>query len=93
MLHVQYASKETWEIEENILWCTPMFNKKPQFDAVLIETNKGPIFAQLLMLFTLSSSRSSNIGQRIPLAVIEPYDTPISTQLQKRDLSLQMLRV
>jgi hypothetical protein len=27
------------------------------------------------------------------LAVIEPYDTPISTQLQKRDLSLQMLRV
>jgi hypothetical protein len=93
MLRVQYASKETWEIEENILRCTPMFNKKPRFDAVLVETNEGPIFARLLMLFTISSSRSSNIGQRIPLAIIEPYDAPVSTQLRKRDQSLQMLRV
>jgi hypothetical protein len=90
MMRVQYESKETWDVEENILRCTPLFNEKPRFDSVLIQTDNGPLFARLLLLFTLSNSKGS---RTIPFAVIEPYDAPIPTQVQKHDSSLQMLRV
>jgi hypothetical protein len=66
----------TWQLETNILRCNPKFNNKPRYDHILVANpNGGVIFAQLIFMFTTTSSANDN--RTDPWALIHPYDTEV----------------
>lgn len=67
-----------------------MFHGAPRFDAVIINTTKGPLFARLLYAFALRSSKDDP-GVAIVLAL--PYDGYVPPAQRKRDENFGLLRV
>ncbi|KAF6755045.1 hypothetical protein DFP72DRAFT_1123733 [Ephemerocybe angulata] len=94
MLRVLYESKETWEWEENIVRCNPLFHQAARYDSVMIQTDTPtkPLFARLLHLFTIANSKDPK-SPRIPLALILPYDGVVPQRQADKDAFLGLHRV
>ncbi|EFI26693.1 hypothetical protein CC1G_15464 [Coprinopsis cinerea okayama7 len=87
-----YTSKESWDIERDLLRCSPSFHNRPRYDCVIIQTTTGPIFARLLSLFTLQQPGSPDT-EAIPFALALPYATTIPAPIRKKDTSAGFYRV
>ncbi|KAK0503766.1 hypothetical protein EDD18DRAFT_1099090 [Armillaria luteobubalina] len=51
MIKVNYSSVVDWSFTTDILQCLPSFNYHPRYDFVLLDTNQGPMFVQLVLIF------------------------------------------
>ncbi|TEB21349.1 hypothetical protein FA13DRAFT_1832638 [Coprinellus micaceus] len=89
-LETFFTSKETWDIESNIVRCSPDFYNKPRYDAVLIQTTEGMIFGRLLALFI---ARPTKKHKGVPIALILPYDGTFRTNERNKDQHFGLHRV
>ena len=87
-LKVSFTSKVTWQNEINHLRCNPKFNNKPRYDYILVSTPNGPIFAQLIFIFTTTTK-----DQIDPWVLIQPLDAEVPPpSTQERDFELFRIR-
>jgi hypothetical protein len=72
----------------SLVYCSPKFHERERRDFVVVQTNSGYIFAQLLLIFSCS------IADRIfTICSVRPLDAPVSTLLVKdRELGLRRVR-
>lgn len=89
-IKAQYESKVTWKTDTDFLWCSPKYYNHPQHDCVLLNTNNGPIFAQLVLIFIIKLDEKN-----YPIALVQAYEKPwsVPTTLRKKDKDLGFLRL
>ncbi|KAJ6539999.1 hypothetical protein DFH09DRAFT_929817, partial [Mycena vulgaris] len=80
-LKVHYESLSSWTSTIDYLRCNPTFQGHPRYDCVLVETVDGPIFAQLVYVFSCTVEKKVHL-----FALILPFDTPTG-RLKKKDQS------
>lgn len=87
-IKAQYESKVTWKTDTNFLRCSPKYYNHPQHDCVLLNTNNRPIFAQLILIFTIKLDEKN-----YPIALVQAYEKPwsVPTTLHKKDKDLGFL--
>ncbi|KAG1887716.1 hypothetical protein F4604DRAFT_1877523 [Suillus subluteus] len=71
-LKVNYESLVDWRTSTNYLRCSPMFHGLPQYDFVILQTEVGVIFTQLLLVFTCTVG-----NDQYPIVLTLPYDQPV----------------
>ncbi|KAJ6552670.1 hypothetical protein DFH09DRAFT_1496806 [Mycena vulgaris] len=76
-----------FSIPQDYLRCNPTFQGHPRYDCVLVETVDGPIFAQLVYVFSCTVEKKVH-----PFALILPFDAPTG-RLKKKDKVLRFHRV
>ncbi|KAK0229023.1 hypothetical protein IW262DRAFT_1264700, partial [Armillaria fumosa] len=87
-LKINYENTIDWNMCTNYLWCSLDFYNHPWYDCVIVEGVEGPFFAQTIMLF------SCIIGRKLfPLALVHPFDEPVSASNVKLDKDLGFYRV
>ncbi|KAJ6542460.1 hypothetical protein DFH09DRAFT_1249393 [Mycena vulgaris] len=86
-LKVHYDSLSTWTSSSDYLRCNPKFHGHPRYDGVLVKTEKEPLFAQLLYLFSITVEETAH-----SFALILPLDAPTG-RLSKKDKALRFHRV
>ncbi|KAG2012091.1 ubiquitin and ribosomal protein S27a [Coprinopsis cinerea AmutBmut pab1-1] len=91
-MEVVYTSKESWDIERDLLRCSPSFHGRPRYDSVILQTTTGNIFARLLALFTLQAPGTPDTDA-IPIALALPYTAPIPKNLSTKDAAAGFYRV
>lgn len=72
--------------------CSPSFNNQPRYDYIIIQTDSGPIFAQLRFTFT------AFVGQeRIPFILVQAFDIQVyhntGRHYKKKDKELGFIRL
>lgn len=88
-LRVTYKSMVDWQDVIDILRCNDSFYGQPRYDHVIVATENGSFFAQLLCLFQLQVETHSH-----SLALVRVYGRPPgSTRRKDRDLGLYRVRV
>ncbi|KAK0477147.1 hypothetical protein IW261DRAFT_1421348 [Armillaria novae-zelandiae] len=87
MIKVNYSSIVDWSFTTNILQCSPSFNYHPRYDFVLLETNQGPMFAQLVLIFECVVHEKA-----YPLMLVQPFKEAIGP-ITKEDCDLGFYRV
>jgi hypothetical protein len=89
-IKAQYESKVTWKTDTDYLRCSPNYYNHPRYDCVLLNTNNGPVFARLVLVFTIALDRKN-----YPIALIQAYERPqsVSATLRKKDKDLGFLRL
>ena len=89
-IKAQYESKVTWKTDTDFLRCSPKYYNHPRHDCVLLNTNDGPIFAQLVFIFVIKLD-----GKNYPIALIQAYEKPrsVPATLRKKDKDLGFLRL
>ena len=87
-LRVYYQSEETWRKAQNILHCSPSYRGKARRDHVIVNTVDGPMFAQLLFMFTYMVGNIQH-----PFIVIHPYDGAVEAQDIDKELGFYRLRL
>ncbi len=77
-------------MESDYLHCNPSFNKQPRYDCVIVKTNSGNIFAQLVLVFTVSIR-----GTAYAMALVQAFDQQHnkSKPTVEKDTKLQFLRL
>lgn len=80
-LRVHYDSEETWRKTQNILHCSPSYRGKARRDHVIVNTVNGPMFAQLLFMFTYTVGNLQH-----PFIIIRPYDGVVEARETDREL-------
>lgn len=81
----------TWEIETDLLRCSPEFYGAPRYDTVLYQSSPGKFFfARLIFIFIYHNPRHNL--PRFPVALIQPFDYVPPTIVDK-ELSLCHLRL
>ncbi|KAJ6518357.1 hypothetical protein DFH09DRAFT_1264672 [Mycena vulgaris] len=86
-LKVHYESLSNWTSTIDYLRCNPTFQGRPRYDCVLVKTVDGPIFAQLVYVFSCMVEKKVH-----PFALILPFDAPTG-RLKKKDKALRFHRV
>ncbi|KAK0484990.1 hypothetical protein IW261DRAFT_1330175 [Armillaria novae-zelandiae] len=88
MIKVNYSSIVDWSYTTDILRCSPNFNHHPCYDFVLLETNQGPMFAQLVLVFECI------VHEKVyPLMLVRPFKEAIGPITKKdRDLGFYQVR-
>ncbi|KAJ7056214.1 hypothetical protein C8F01DRAFT_1062415 [Mycena amicta] len=86
-LKVYFKSLDNWMDADDILRCSPSFFGHERYDAVLVKTATGDIFARLVFLFTCEVD-----GKRLPFALIQAMDAPTGQRTAK-DKRLGFYRV
>ncbi|KAK0492430.1 hypothetical protein EDD18DRAFT_1108823 [Armillaria luteobubalina] len=88
MIKVNYSSVVDWSFTTDILRCSPSFNYHPRYDFVLLDTNQGPMFAQLVLVFECV------IHKKVyPLMLVRPFKEAIGPIMKKdRDLGFYWVR-
>ncbi|KAJ6451940.1 hypothetical protein C8R45DRAFT_848162 [Mycena sanguinolenta] len=86
-LKIFYQSLDDWSDLADLLRCNPCFHGQPRFDAVLVLTEAGPIFAQLIYVFEVSVN-----GKVYPFALVQPLDSPVGA-ISAKDKALKLFRV
>lgn len=84
-----YESKVNWKETTDHMRCNPNFHLQGRYDNVIVETNTGPIFAQLRFMFTVA------VGDTvIPLALVQAFDYKHSRGSRgQKDKDLQFIRL
>lgn len=87
-IKAQYESKVTWKTDMDYLQCSPKYYNHLQYDCILLNTDNGPVFAQLVFVFTITLDRKS-----YPIALVQAYEQPrsVSATLYKKDKDLGFL--
>ncbi|KAJ7059280.1 hypothetical protein C8F01DRAFT_1220265 [Mycena amicta] len=86
-LTVHFKSLDNWTDTDDILRCSPSFFGHERYDAVLVKTATGDIFARLVFLFTCDVN-----GKQLPFALIQAMDAPTGQRTAK-DKRLGFYRV
>ncbi|KAG1908350.1 uncharacterized protein F5891DRAFT_1124177 [Suillus fuscotomentosus] len=86
-LKVNFESIIDWQITTDYLRCSPSFHNFARYDCVILQTQAGPMFGHLLMLFTCIVD-----GQTHPIALVHPYNAPVG-QRSLKDKHLQFWHV
>ncbi|KAG2103174.1 hypothetical protein BD769DRAFT_1630901 [Suillus cothurnatus] len=86
-LKVNFESIVDWRITTDYLRCSPSFHNFARYDCVILQTQAGPMFGRLLMLFTCIVD-----GRTHPIALVHPYDAPVGLRSLK-DKHFQFWRV
>ncbi|KAK0486445.1 hypothetical protein IW261DRAFT_1416225 [Armillaria novae-zelandiae] len=88
MIKVNYSSIIDWSYTTDILRCSPNFNYHPRYDFVLLETNQGPMFAQLVLVFECV------VHEKVyPLMLVRPFKEAIGPIMKKdHDLGFYQVR-
>ncbi|KAF6744235.1 hypothetical protein DFP72DRAFT_1095451 [Ephemerocybe angulata] len=86
-----FTSEETWDIESNILRCSPSFYRRPRYDAIMFNDGGSIVVARLLSLFVVYPNDEP--GSDVPLALIIPYDTSVPASLKQKDRKIGLYRV
>ncbi|KAJ6451798.1 hypothetical protein C8R45DRAFT_1057103 [Mycena sanguinolenta] len=86
-LKIFYQSLDDWSDQADLLRCNPCFHGRPRFDAVLVLTETGPIFAQLIYIFEVSANEKV-----YPFALVQPFDSPVGA-ISAKDKALKLFRV
>ncbi|KAJ3509195.1 hypothetical protein NLJ89_g5347 [Agrocybe chaxingu] len=88
-LKVTYEDSVTGKAAIDYLRCTPNHFNCPRYDFVLIRTDAGPMFAQLVFLFTILVQQ-----QPCPVALIRPFKREFgSARIKRKDNDLELLRL
>ncbi|KAK0481054.1 hypothetical protein EDD18DRAFT_1113170 [Armillaria luteobubalina] len=87
MIKVNYSSVVDWSLTTDILRCLPSFNYHPHYDFVLLETNQGPMFAQLVLVFECVVHKKV-----YPLMLVQLFKEAIGP-ITKKDHDLGFYRV
>jgi len=78
-----------WQDSIDLLRCSDSFFGQPRFDHVIIATENGPFFAQLLCLFQFQAGPQSH-----SLALVKAYGRASgSTRRKDRELGLYRVRI
>ncbi|KAK0499677.1 hypothetical protein EDD18DRAFT_1102989 [Armillaria luteobubalina] len=86
MIKVNYSSIVDWSLTTDILQCSPSFNYHPRYDFVLLETNQGPMFTQLVLIFKCI------VHEKVyPLMLVQPFKEAIGP-ITKKDRDLGFYR-
>ncbi|KAF8258959.1 hypothetical protein EI94DRAFT_1814242 [Lactarius quietus] len=87
-MKIVYESKVDQKQYINILHCSPNFHGDLRHDGIIVQTTKGFIFAQLILMFTVSIANTS-----YPICLVQPFDAPTGPQrVKNRDLGLRCVR-
>ncbi|KAK0494333.1 hypothetical protein EDD18DRAFT_1107358 [Armillaria luteobubalina] len=87
MIKVNYSSVVDWSFTTDILRCSPSFNYHPHYDFVLLDTNQGPMFVQLVLIFKCV------VHEKVyPLMLVQPFKEAIGP-ITKKDHDLGFYRV
>lgn len=78
----------TWKGEVDHLRCTAEFNKQPRYDCVIIQTDDGPIFAQLKFAFTVLINENL-----VPIILVQAFDRRQDPVYRKKDEELGLIRL
>ena len=89
-IKVQYESKVTWKTDTDYIRCSPKYYNHPRYDCVLLNTNNGPVFAQLVLVFVITVD-----GKDYSVALVQAFEQPqsVSESLCKKDQDLGFLRL
>ncbi|KDR65883.1 hypothetical protein GALMADRAFT_81379 [Galerina marginata CBS 339.88] len=88
-LKARYASEANWALCADILRANPNFHNRPRYDFALIKVGENEaIFAQLIAIFDLDYA-----SQRIPMALILPFDQPRGPESRIRHTTLRLTRL
>ncbi|KAK0471836.1 hypothetical protein IW261DRAFT_1571498 [Armillaria novae-zelandiae] len=88
MLKVNYSSVIDWCFTTDILQCSPNFHSCPRYDFVLLKTDQGPMFAQLVLVFECVVH-----GMTYPLMLVRPFGEAVGPMSQKdHDLGFYRVR-
>ncbi|KAJ7257370.1 hypothetical protein C8J57DRAFT_1648450 [Mycena rebaudengoi] len=87
LLKVFFESLDNWEDESDYLRCSPNFHKHPRYDAAIVKTVGGAIFARLIYIFTCMVNNVVH-----PFALINTLDAGPG-QHSQRDKALGLHRV
>ena len=89
-IKAQYESRVTWKTNTDYIRCSPKYHNHPRYDCVLLNTINGPVFAQLVLVFTITVN-----GKDYPIALVQVYEQPqsVSASLRKKDKDLGFLRL
>ncbi|KAF6759534.1 hypothetical protein DFP72DRAFT_1100990 [Ephemerocybe angulata] len=90
-IEIFFTSEETWDIESNILRCSPSFYRRPRYDAIMLNDGGSIVIARLLSLFVVYPN--DDPASEVPLALIIPYDTSVPASLKRQDRKLGLYRV
>jgi len=75
-------------VEVDHLQCSPSFNKEPRYNYVIIQTDNGPIFAQLKFAFT------AVVGEElIPFVLVQAFDIHRDRHHKKKDKELGFIHL
>jgi hypothetical protein len=77
-LKVNFESIVDWRITTDYLRCSPSFHNFARYDCVILQTQAGPMFGRLLMLFTCIVD-----GRTHPIALVHPYNAPVGPRSLK----------
>ncbi|KAK0207746.1 hypothetical protein IW262DRAFT_1469085 [Armillaria fumosa] len=88
LLKINYENTVDWNMYTDYLQCSPDFYNHPRYDCLIVEGLEGPFFAQTIMLFSCIVS-----GKSFPLALVHPFDKPVSASNEKLDKDLGFYRV
>ncbi|KAF7973288.1 hypothetical protein HWV62_15663 [Athelia sp. TMB] len=87
-LKVDFAHAVDWRTAEDYLRCNPTFHGHPRYDSVIYPTDKGLVFAQLILLFNCTVADATH-----SIALVQPYDEHIpASERPKKDRDLGLLR-
>ncbi|KAJ6455239.1 hypothetical protein C8R45DRAFT_1056741 [Mycena sanguinolenta] len=86
-LRIFYQSLDDWSDLADLLRCIPCFHGQPSFDTVLVLTEAGPIFSQLIYVFEVSAN-----GKVYPFALVQPLDLPVGA-ISAKDKALKLFQV
>ena len=78
----------TWKQEVDYLQCSPEFNHQARYDCVIVQTDEGPIFAQLKFAFTIISN--NNI---IPIILVQAFNAYNNPKFRKKDRDLRLIQL
>ena len=87
-MKVRYESTVDWRERIDYLRCNPSFNKKPRYDYIIVDTIRGPIFAQLVLVFNYKVD-----GGDYPIALIHPFDAALSGPRRQKDADFGLFHV
>jgi hypothetical protein len=87
-MKIIYESKVDQKQYINILHCSPSFHGEERRDCVIVQVTPGAIFAQLLLIFTVSIANKT-----YPVCLVRPLDAPIGPPNAKdQELGLRRVR-
>ncbi|KAK0464022.1 hypothetical protein IW261DRAFT_1575532 [Armillaria novae-zelandiae] len=88
MVKVNYSSIIDWCFMTDILQCSPNFHSHPHYNFVLLKTDQGPMFAQLVLVFECVIH-----GTTYPLMLVRLFSEAVGPMTWKdRDLGFYRVR-
>jgi len=86
-LKVKYESVVDWGVKTDYLRCNPSFNKRPRYDFVIVDSQDGPAFAQLVFVFVCRVNKHD-----YHLALVQPLEKQARATTRSVDKHLSIYR-